>query len=334
MEKLRKRYRTEKQRSVANPGRFSSSWVLFQVMESLENGSFSGLGAHPDRDGGEGVDFDVGFSVQTFSDLVSVPPRFPPKKILKVEKNSDHYFDSGRDSGTGYGVKTQIVHQNLIPQAFKFKGNSTMCDHPSVYSGFGNDVNYGSNTAEGFPIKTLGDRNLVPPGFRPKVNGTTSRNFYPELKPKNSYEVDTESGSHAKVFSNRDFSQSGFRSNNHDNVNGIAESEVNFGKSDEYLSLLRLGVAKKKCGMGNKRNVDPVAKMVSSIKLMGEEFMKVEMMKMEMAREMEKVRMEIEIKRCQFMVESQQQIMDAFANALSERKKKKKTKVKVELPDT
>ncbi|XP_015896666.3 protein FIP2 [Ziziphus jujuba] len=285
MEKLRKRYKTEKQRSVANPGRFFSSWVLFQLMESLENGSsFSGLGAHPDQ----GVDFGGGISMETF----------PAKKSVKIEKNSEHYFDSGRDSGTGFAVKTQFLHQNLIPQACELKG----------------------------------DRNLVPPGFRPNVNGATGRNFYPEFKSDHSYEVNGGGRSHAKVFSNRDFAHPGFRSRKHDNVDRIADNGVDFGESKGYSSLLRSGDAKKKCGVGNKRKVDAVAEMISSIKMMGEEFMKVEMMKMEMAREIEKMRMEMEMKRYKFMVESQQQIVDAFANALSE-KKKKKTKVKVELPD-
>lgn len=319
MEKLRKRYKTEKQRSVANPGRFFSSWVLFQLMESLENGSsFSGLGAHPDQ----GVDFGGGISMETF----------PAKKSVKIEKNSEHYFDSGRDSGTGFAVKTQFLHQNLIPQACELKGNSTMYDDSCVYSDFGNYVCHGSDTTEVFPVKTLGDRNLVPPGFRPNVNGATGRNFYPEFKSEHSYEVNGGGRSHAKVFSNRDFAHPGFRSRKHDNVDRIADNGVDFGESKGYSSLLRSGDAKKKCGVGNKRKVDAVVDMVSSIKMMGEEFMKVEMMKMEMAREIEKMRMEMEMKRYKFMVESQQQIVDAFANALSG-KKKKKTKVKVELPD-
>ena len=45
---------------------------------------------------------------------------------------------------------------------------------------------------------------------------------------------------------------------------------------------------------------------------------------MEMAREMETMRMEMEMKRTEMFLESQQRIAEAFAKALSEKKKRHK----------
>eukprot|EP00262_Sarcandra_glabra_P008251 TRINITY_DN21577_c0_g1_i1.p1 TRINITY_DN21577_c0_g1~~TRINITY_DN21577_c0_g1_i1.p1 ORF type:complete len:288 (+),score=55.13 TRINITY_DN21577_c0_g1_i1:136-999(+) len=69
---------------------------------------------------------------------------------------------------------------------------------------------------------------------------------------------------------------------------------------------------------------DPVAEMVSAIKLLGEGFVKVEQMKMEMAREIEKMRMEMEIKRTEMILESQQRIVESFAMGFCGKKKVKR----------
>ena len=45
VEKLRKRYRAEKQRSLKNPGTFSSSWDLFPLLDSMNFASTSIAGS-------------------------------------------------------------------------------------------------------------------------------------------------------------------------------------------------------------------------------------------------------------------------------------------------
>ncbi|CAL0325833.1 unnamed protein product [Lupinus luteus] len=72
--------------------------------------------------------------------------------------------------------------------------------------------------------------------------------------------------------------------------------------------------------MGKKRERDPV---VSAIKVMGDGFVKMEEMKMEMAREIEKMRMEMEMKRTEMILDSQHRMVEAFAKAVSEKKNKK-----------
>lgn len=75
---------------------------------------------------------------------------------------------------------------------------------------------------------------------------------------------------------------------------------------------------------GGKRERDAVTEMVSAITVLGDGFVKMEQMKMEMAREIETMRVEMEMKRTEMILESQQRIVEAFAKAVSERKKKPK----------
>ncbi|KAM2279904.1 hypothetical protein FF2_039882 [Malus domestica] len=77
-------------------------------------------------------------------------------------------------------------------------------------------------------------------------------------------------------------------------------------------------------GDGRERERDPVAEMVSAIKILGDGFVRMEQMKMEMAREVEAMRMEMEMKRTEMILDSQQRIVEAFAKAVSEKKKKAK----------
>ncbi|KAG5231095.1 trihelix transcription factor [Salix suchowensis] len=76
--------------------------------------------------------------------------------------------------------------------------------------------------------------------------------------------------------------------------------------------------------MGKKREREPMEDLVAAIKVLGDGFVRMEQMKMEMAREMETMRMEMEMKRTEMIIESQQRIVEAFAKALSEKKKRPK----------
>lgn len=78
-------------------------------------------------------------------------------------------------------------------------------------------------------------------------------------------------------------------------------------------------------GKKRERERDPVGEVVSAIKVLGDGFVRMEQMKMEMAREIETMRMEMEMKRTEMILESQQRIVEAFAKAVSEKKKKTKT---------
>lgn len=169
-------------------------------------------------------------------------------------------------------------------------------------------VSQGTDGASGFPVQSLGHRNLVPLEFTTKSFGKSNEQFNPKLKLKN----DMNHGVGTRV----GFSQK-FRGDWDSNAVGFKDSE---GSS----SLLR-----------TVRKVDPIEEMVSSIELLGEKYVKVEKRKMEMAREIVMMQMDMEMKQNQVIMESQQQIVNACVSALLEsKKKKKKKKIKVVSPDS
>lgn len=90
-------------------------------------------------------------------------------------------------------------------------------------------------------------------------------------------------------------------------------------QNEKYVKDLKQGKKKK-----NQKNVG-ISEMVSSIKLLGDGFMKMEKMKIDMAKEIEKMRMETEMKRNELIMESQKQIMDAFVKGLMESRKQQPT---------
>ncbi|KAI3968405.1 hypothetical protein MKW92_017270 [Papaver armeniacum] len=97
-------------------------------------------------------------------------------------------------------------------------------------------------------------------------------------------------------------------------------------EEDDFRSRLRSASGKSSGGGGSKgkRKMDPVEEMVSAVRSLGEGFMRMEQMKLEMAREVEKMRMDMELKRTEMILDSQQKIVDAFAKGFSAKKKTKK----------
>lgn len=56
---------------------------------------------------------------------------------------------------------------------------------------------------------------------------------------------------------------------------------------------------------------------------LGDGFVRMERMKMDMVREVEAMRMDMEVKKTEMILESQQRILECFVNAVSEGNKKK-----------
>ncbi|KAF8379187.1 hypothetical protein HHK36_028616 [Tetracentron sinense] len=218
IEKLRKRYRNEKQRSLTTPNRFSSSWVFFKKLDSMEKGPSSTV-----------------------------------------------------DSGTTDGDDDNDDDHD---------GNNRRSGHRPVSNGGGGGGGREGGGGGGFRVRFSGGVSSIPSftGFRSKIYDGVEENENPSWNP-------------------------GF-------LNGCSSSRSGFGKRGGDI--------------GGKREMDPVAEMVSAIKLLGEGFLKMEQMKIEMGMEVERMRMEMEMKRTEMILESQQQIVDAFAKGLYERTKKAK----------
>ncbi|XP_054783107.1 trihelix transcription factor ASIL2-like [Prosopis cineraria] len=109
---------------------------------------------------------------------------------------------------------------------------------------------------------------------------------------------------------------------NYNNNNPSSKSGHGFNCSPNYETR----VLKERSGLGKRereKERDPLSEMVCAIKVLGDGFVKMEQMKMEMAGEIESMRMEMEMKRTEMILESQQRIVEAFAKAVSEKKTKR-----------
>ncbi|CAN0842673.1 Protein FIP2 [Linum grandiflorum] len=118
--------------------------------------------------------------------------------------------------------------------------------------------------------------------------------------------------------------------NNNNNVSSSSRIRVkNPSTSSRSFDQFANGNANAKMNGGggvSSGSKDPVAEVVSAIKMLREGFVMVEEMKMDMAVEIEKMRMGMELKHNQMLVEMQQDIVDAFAKACSKKNKKNKNK--------
>lgn len=78
-----------------------------------------------------------------------------------------------------------------------------------------------------------------------------------------------------------------------------------------------------------KEEIEPgtLGGMVAALRMVGDGFMRMERVKMDVVRETEKMRMEMELKRTQMILDSQQRIVDAFVKGFIGGVKRKKAKI-------
>ncbi|KAJ6704030.1 TRIHELIX TRANSCRIPTION FACTOR ASIL2-LIKE [Salix viminalis] len=368
IEKLRKRYRAEKQKCLKYPGRFFSSWDLFPLLDSIEIGS---LGSKVEQEIDEGNDAGDGLCVKTLGDrylLIAQKNRknngdldpdevfdLDPDFALRARKYSkvDGDFSVSKDSGSGFGVNSVAFRPNdyvgvngkikakvgfncdhggevgykmertpgdrsFMPQGVRLPDYAMMADHHGSYNN--SYFSKGVDVYEGFPLKSIGDRNLPIQGLNPKNYKKIDRKptpvFCDDDHVEIDYRIDKRDRFGKKVNDGWSSSPPGFIPNNCGNIGGKS-------RSDSLSRALKGSVN----GDGVKTEADSVALLVSAIEQATESFVKVEMMKMDMAMEIEKMRMEMGLKHNQMILESQQQIVDALAKAMLEKTKRKKVEV-------
>lgn len=335
MEKLRQRYRAEKQRSLSYPGRFFSSWFYFDSMDAMENGSSPGDGSNQ----------------LAMVDQNSVPLGFNLKNSKKIDGNfsSPNLDHEGVHSGGGFRAKG-VNDRNPVPLGFRLKncGKIDAKSSPNVgyrasncyplYLDGGSDEEEENNGGQfeggpqdfrpkkfasgGIRIKNPTDQSM-PPSYR-------ARKFGMKIDPE--YEcddggydaVDADGEYWVKVPGDRNSAPAGTRGKFNGKFDRNSNPNFDPRAMNGFSSQARPNFERKNGSSGGvKRGRNPMEDMVSSIKLLGEGFVKMEKMKMEMAKEIEKMRMEMEMKRNELLLESQQQIVDAFVKGLFERKKAK-----------
>lgn len=181
---------------------------------------------------------------------------------------------------------------------------------------FGNSRS-GFDASDELNMKSLGDESSMPPRIRMKrtgrIDGKLSRGVGFDMV--NNDHGDSKDGLWVPMGARKKYV-------------GNLESELHSKGLNGLYSSSKMGFEKKVGGGGDgigegKRGRNAIDEMVSAIKMLGEGFMKMENMKMDMAREIEKNRMEMEVKRNEMILESQRQIIDALAKGLLENKSKK-----------
>ncbi|CAI9107721.1 OLC1v1007154C1 [Oldenlandia corymbosa var. corymbosa] len=341
MEKLRQRYRAEKQRSLTYPvGRFFSSWFFFEYMDAMENGTtVSAAGSNQES---ENLDVSGNESrLKTFVDQNVVKLKLNSKKWSKLPNGISPNFGLGHGFRANQSSKNVEVKVNtdFVPKALNGyngfldpisdKGDEGLgfrvksLDEGLVgapvfkFKNFGNafaNSRSGFDASNEFTKKSLGDDSSMPPRIRLKrkgrIDGTLSGNV--------SYGVVNNDHDNSK---NRLWVPVGTR----ETYGGNLESDL-WGVNG-FRSSSTMGFEKRVTGCdplseGNRWR-SAIDEMVSAIKMLAEGFMKMENMKMEMAREIEKNRREMEVKRNEMILESQRQIVDALAKGLFEMKNKK-----------
>ncbi|XVE57545.1 hypothetical protein DITRI_Ditri04bG0099000 [Diplodiscus trichospermus] len=328
IEKLRKRYRAEKQRNLKNPGKFSSSWDLFPLLDSMDFASTSVSGS-------DDQDYVIDHKVGVFDEFC-----LKLKKHESVDGNygsnidldhdfrgvSGKNFDFGNKCLGGFGVKWPGNSEYVAKGYKKFKSNDI------VGNGYGSMVDFHGSFGQGvdsvgeLPLKTLGDRSFVNLGFKLKNHGSP----YPDYdydKDLEEYSIDEGVGLQTNISGAWRSVPKGFHQKKCGRVDRSFEPGVFCRDLNGFASCSRPGLERRNGSAGVMRGVDPIKEMVSSIKLLAEGFVKMEKMKMEMVKEIEKMRMEMEMKHNEIMLESQQKIMDAFAKALGKKKRKKELSV-------
>ncbi|PIM99359.1 hypothetical protein CDL12_16197 [Handroanthus impetiginosus] len=310
MEKLRQRYRAEKQRALSFPdpnGRYFSSWFFFENMEAMENGTTPRTSAQKAENSAEES------RLKSFLD----------QNIVKLKLKARNNVDSGTDLGFDPGVKA--------------KRFNSLSQTPSKYSAYldsqveDDDMPEDEDHINSIERRTQPIDGIPKPLFKPKSkksgkvfnnNFDASGGFHQQTLPP---------GLRINRFPN--FNPSTDSNNNRNNPNGefwvkISNNNTDYNNSSAakyYPSLNPLADSRAAIN-GSKRGRNAVEEMAESIKVLGEGFMKMEKAKMEMAREMEAMRMEMEMKRNEMLLESQKQIVDAFLKGLFELKKSKKLK--------
>ncbi|KAF5734257.1 hypothetical protein HS088_TW16G00704 [Tripterygium wilfordii] len=224
--------------------------------------------------------------------------------------------------GSGFSVKSR---DNGLPRSPGFAYSARAC--PDFDD---SDDDYDDDGMCAFPVKSLGDRNVMPLMSRSVHYGKmdSDRNRNPDIHCDYDIRSDVDEGCGFGKIISGDWKSgpSGLRSNSYYKKDGNTSSHMDYGVLNGVSYSKRSGFVKKSNGGVKRGRGGAVSEVVSSIKRLGEVFLKMEKMKMETMREIEKMRMEMEMKHNQMIIDSQQQVVNAFAEAFLEKTQKKKMK--------
>ncbi|WCJ23044.1 Alcohol dehydrogenase transcription factor Myb/SANT-like family protein [Euphorbia peplus] len=224
----------------------------------------------------------------------------------KTDYNSESEGDGDEDGDEEDDDVSNTVNQGLYIENHR-NGNPVTSSRsiPKLYrNGIPGNLSSGSGgiatataaaaAASGFRIRIPTGVSIASPGPNPK--------FYPKIESKYGVNPNLNPNLMSSMKLNPQFG-------------GSSVSGSGLGSSRTFRAAEE---------SGKKKEREPMEEMVTAIKVLGDGFVRTEQMKMEMAREIESMRMDMEMKRTEMILESQQRIVEAFAKAFSEKTKKKK----------
>lgn len=294
MEKLRQRYRAEKQRSLSFPaGCFFSNWFFFENMDAMENGTqISAARSNPDPDEqtnpGNNNNNAFGFKTLIDQGMMKSKPQ-NPRKLTKPADDSNPNF--------GPPVPNGYLPYFDFPSSKKQQVEALPLENA-------------------FPIRTRVEAIPLAIGFNPKPKNGFNRG------PNPNYTEYEDRKDPSEEYLMRVLEQR--------NPSHIRGSFMEGSNLDRVVSGFPRSGNKSSGGSGGglKRergeSSDSTDQIASSIRFLAEGFIKIEKMKMEMAKEIEQMRMEREMKHSEMILETQKHIVDVFGKALSEMKNNRK----------
>ncbi|VFQ63742.1 unnamed protein product [Cuscuta campestris] len=284
MEKLRQRYRAEKQRSLSFPaGCFFSNWFFFENMDAMENGTqVSAARSNPDPDEQTNPG-NNSFGFKTLIDQGLLKSK--PNNSRKLTKPAD-------DSNPNFGPP--------VPNGYLSYFDVASSKQQQVEA---------LPLENAFPIKTRVEAIPLAIGFHPKRSGELRNGFNREYDERND--------------PSEEYLMRALEQRNSSHMRGSFMEGSNLDRA--VSGFPRLG-DKSSGGSGGglkreRESSDSIDQIASSIRFLAEGFIKIEKMKMEMAKEIEQMRMEREMKHSEMILESQKHIVGVFGKVLSEMKK-------------
>ncbi|XP_038982439.1 trihelix transcription factor ASIL2-like [Phoenix dactylifera] len=251
VEKLRKRYRAERQRSLAHDPSTppTSSWIYFRKMDAMEHGGAS----------------SAPYASASAASRPSPSPA-PPRSRSDEDEDDDEDEEDDEDDG---GARAGGVGSGNTRSLHRLMANG---------GGIGGGLRF-----------------TIPKAVRSKI---TTGSRIEERAP-----VPSSGGVMNPSPTNRFFR--------------------GYGGARPAMEEMRRRLEKSR-RRRKRDSPDAVGEMVSALRTLGDGFLRMEQMKVEMAREMEKVRMEMELKRTEMILDSQRRIVDAFVKGFFRGKKRSK----------
>ncbi|KAK9076606.1 hypothetical protein SSX86_004940 [Deinandra increscens subsp. villosa] len=329
IEKLRQRYRAEKQRALSFPGgRFLSTWFYFEAMDSMEK---NGNGSGPDEETNTGSDLDLNSGgMQIVNSKIS----------HQLNTNLDSVY-GGLNPGRGIRFKSPFAaDSNLVTIASR--ANNIRASHNYSAKEEDNDEQFedvyysetqiGKNSGKTHRLSSQNYATMFQSDHHSDAVNYQNIEHYSGVRPRKFTKISSNSNH------NPSHNHGYWNENGEEDDNNLEEeddvwvkmpkdrSSVSMDYNEKYSERINRSSGRHcfdgegEFSRGVRQENDSIGQIVSSIKVLADGFVRMEKMKMDMVHDIEKMRMEAEMKRNTLLLESQRQIVEAFVKGLAQNK--------------